>query len=467
MQSAFVLFLLVVSCAAVKLPPNFQKCNRKQPDLKECVFKAAQNGISQLTRAYDEVKIINVHPFELPALTIGAGKGPVAVDQKFKNCKLDGFHLMKLDDFEFDLEGKKVMIVGTFPEVTMKCEYELDGKILLVPIQGTGPSTIVLKNVKAKGVFPYEEFKKKDKTFVKFVSSSLTIDPELVSFNFENLFNGDKKLGDNVNQVLNDNWKEVFDDVIQDYIEVFNQILISVFNNLFSKVSLEDAFDSPDFQKCNRRQSDLKKCVLKSAQDGISQLTRAYDEVNIPNVHPLEVAELTIEAGSGPVAFDQKFKQCKLDGFHKMKLDQFEFDFEGKTLTVAGVVPKIMVECQYEFDGKILLLPIKGKGPSTIVLENMKVSGLFDYEEKMKKGKTFIRFVSSDIHVDPGLAWFNFENLFNGDKQLGDNVNQVINDNWKEVFDDVKSSYIQVINRVCTELLNNFFGKVSVGEAFD
>jgi hypothetical protein len=97
----------------------------------------------------------------------------------------------------------------------------------------------------------------------------------------------------------------------------------------------------------------------------------------------------------------------------------------------------------------------------------MKVSGLFDYEEKMKKGKTFFRFVSSDIHVDPGLAWFNFENLFNGDKQLGDNVNQVINDNWKEVFDDVKSSYIQVINRVCTELLNNFFGKVSVEEAFD
>jgi hypothetical protein len=51
------------------------------------------------------------------------------------------------------------------------------------------------------------------------------------------------RMGDNVNQVLNDNWREVFDDVIQDYIEVFNKILIAVFNNLFSKVSLEDAFD--------------------------------------------------------------------------------------------------------------------------------------------------------------------------------------------------------------------------------
>jgi hypothetical protein len=104
-------------------------------------------------------------------------------------------------------------------------------------------SGVFSENVKTKGVFPYDEFKKKDKTFVKVISSSLTLDPELVSFNFENLFNGDKKLGDNVNQVLNDNWREVFDDVIQDYIEVFNKILIAVFNNLFSKVSLEDAFD--------------------------------------------------------------------------------------------------------------------------------------------------------------------------------------------------------------------------------
>jgi phosphopantetheinyl transferase (holo-ACP synthase) len=53
---------------------NFQKCNRKQPNLKECVFKAAQNGISQLTRAFDDVNIANVNPLEVPEMTIDAGK---------------------------------------------------------------------------------------------------------------------------------------------------------------------------------------------------------------------------------------------------------------------------------------------------------------------------------------------------------------------------------------------------------
>jgi hypothetical protein len=69
------------------------------------------------------------------------------------------------------------------------------------------------------------------------------MDPELVSYNFENLFNGDKQLGDNINRVLNDNWKEVFDDVKADYIKVVDRIIVQLFNNFFSKVSQEEAFD--------------------------------------------------------------------------------------------------------------------------------------------------------------------------------------------------------------------------------
>jgi hypothetical protein len=44
------------------------------------------------------------------------------------------------------------------------------------------------------------------------------------------------------------------------------------------------------------------------------------------------------------------------------------FDFEKKSLRVKGVFPKITITCQYELDGKVLLLPIKGKGGSTVVL---------------------------------------------------------------------------------------------------
>ncbi|KAH0818502.1 hypothetical protein MTP99_013114 [Tenebrio molitor] len=242
-ETTVIVYLLAVSCAAVKLPANFQKCDRKQPDLKECVLKAAQNGIPQLTRAYDEVNIPNVHPLEVAEATIGAGTGSVAVEQKFKQCKLDGFHEMKVDKFEFDFEGKTLSVSGYFPEIRKKCQYELDGKVLLLPVKGTGPSTVILKNLNVSALFDYEEKMKKGKTFIKIISSNVSMDPEFVSYNFENLFNGDKQLGDNINRVLNDNWKQVFDEVKDDYIEVINRILVQLLNNFFSKVSLEDAFD--------------------------------------------------------------------------------------------------------------------------------------------------------------------------------------------------------------------------------
>jgi hypothetical protein len=99
--------------------------------------------------------------------------------------------------------------------------------------------------------------------------------------------------------------------------------------------------------------------------------------------------------------------------------------------------------------------------------ENLKSSGLFDYEEKIKKGKTFIKVVSSNLTMDPELVSCNFEHLFDGDKELGDNINRVLNDNWKEVFDDLKDDYIKVVDKILVQLLNNFFSKVSVEEAFD
>jgi hypothetical protein len=49
-------------------------------------------------------------------------------------------------------------------------------------------------------------------------------------------------------------------------------------------------------------------------------------------------------------------------------MDCCRFDFEGKTLSVSGYFPEIKKECQYELDGKVLLLAVKGTGPSTVVL---------------------------------------------------------------------------------------------------
>jgi hypothetical protein len=118
-------------------------------------------------------------------------------------------------------------------------------------------------------------------------------------------------------------------------------------------------------------------------------------------------------------------------------------------------------------DGKILLLDIKGEGPSVITLFNNTVDCFLKYEEVKKNGKTYMHFVDSKLKMEPEKVTFRFDNLFNGDKALGDNINAVLNDNSKEVFADMKEAYVETVNQILIGLINRFFGKLSIEEAFD
>jgi hypothetical protein len=95
------------------------------------------------------------------------------------------------------------------------------------------------------------------------------------------------------------------------------------------------------------------------------------------------------------------------------------------------------------------------------------LSAFIKYGERKSMGKSFIKTLAANVTINPEMVWVNFENLFNGNKQLGDNINRVLNDNWKELLEDVKQGCTEVFDTVLNHLLNNFFSKVSLEEAFD
>jgi hypothetical protein len=63
--------------------------------------------------------------------------------------------------------------------------------------------------------------------------------------------------------------------------------------------------------------------VFEAGIDGLSQLTKSFPELNIPNLDPLEVPEINIE-GSGRVSVNQHFNNVKIFGITKVKADKFE-----------------------------------------------------------------------------------------------------------------------------------------------
>jgi hypothetical protein len=90
--------------------------------------------------------------------------------------------------------------------------------------------------------FNLEEYDKDGQKHLKVKGQKFHWEAELLKFNFENLFGGDKALSDNINKVMNENWQPVFEDVGSSYSEALGQIFAAIANEFFAKVSVLELF---------------------------------------------------------------------------------------------------------------------------------------------------------------------------------------------------------------------------------
>lgn len=145
--------------------------------------------------------------------------------------------------------------------------------------------------------------------------------------------------------------------------------------------------------------------------------------------------------------------------------------------------PRITLQANYNLNGKILVLPIVGEGPCTLELSKIFIFFKFYFKNQFfldnlkatltiigktveKKGETYMKIVETKVSLNPEKVGFSFENLFNGDQQLGAAMNKVLNENDLLVFEDVKSGYEEFLAIVIQDIVNKIFEHVPFKSVF-
>ncbi|XP_026319284.1 circadian clock-controlled protein-like [Hyposmocoma kahamanoa] len=105
------------------------------------------------------------------------------------------------------------------------------------------------------------------------------------------------------------------------------------------------------------------------------------------------------------------------------------------------------LEGQYEMDGQILILPIRGKGPVHVVLRKLVINFECDLSEKVgKDGKKHWDMKkwthSFELKDKVDLV---FENLFDGNEVLGNAARELISSNGKEVVYEIGPPIIKAM----------------------
>lgn len=80
---------------------------------------------------------------------------------------------------------------------------------------------------------------------------------------------------------------------------------------------------------------------------------------------------------------------------------------------------KFIIDGTYDINGRILILPITGKGPIHIELENVVFKFGFEFDFVSKENKTYSKLLKSTFDWKAGKSFYKLDNLFNGDERLG------------------------------------------------
>ncbi|XP_046743784.1 protein takeout-like [Diprion similis] len=228
------------ACAlAVELPSNFKSCSRNDPNIDTCLKSAIQSAIKDLVKGTKELKIAPIDPLHLKTLDISQGTGPVAIVLNFKDVDINGISSILVDSVNAKLDGdEKILTLNLVAQkpLTILGQYSVDGKVLVLPIQGSGNATINLLSVKATVKLIGSIVKRHGVEYLIFKKVDFLMTPESVELQFANLFNGNKALGDNMNKFLNDNWLEVYPELQNPIQDAFAHTIVDLAHGFFAQV---------------------------------------------------------------------------------------------------------------------------------------------------------------------------------------------------------------------------------------
>ncbi|CAK1552404.1 unnamed protein product [Leptosia nina] len=221
-----------------------------------------------------------------------------------------------------------------------------------------------------------------------------------------------------------------------------------------------------DFIRCRQKDSGLNACLKTAVPDALRKMKKGVMELSVPPLEPLSVSGMNIEAGAGPVVITQNYKNIRLSGLTDSIITNYKADLKQYRLRTESLTPKMEFIADYIMKGRILVLPIQGKGIANVTMVNLVVKHDLIGEPVSRDGETYMWIRDYRVKFIPKKVYLHFSNLFNGDKRLGDQMNLFLNENSDLVFNELKDAYEKSLSSVFQDVTNKIFNSVPMNKIF-
>ncbi|KAK9874603.1 hypothetical protein WA026_005435 [Henosepilachna vigintioctopunctata] len=244
MYTQFYVFLIYLSSVFTRELPTYLKdkrCSFKE-DLEACFVKNGNLAIPLLAKGDPDFHIPKMNPMEISFIQLISTP---TLGLNLTNVEIHGLDQARIERAKLNWKDNIFTIYLKSGNLTIEGDYVADGKVLVMPIKGNGRFKVFLKNGDFEAANIAEMLEIKGEKFFKLTDTRLNYKFERVEFQFDNLFDGNKELGDQVNKFLNENWDILLTDFGPGISATISSIIRDIFMKL-STISVKSAFKDYD-----------------------------------------------------------------------------------------------------------------------------------------------------------------------------------------------------------------------------
>ncbi|EDV91333.1 GH17382 [Drosophila grimshawi] len=222
----------------------------------------------------------------------------------------------------------------------------------------------------------------------------------------------------------------------------------------------------------------IQKCSINDEnclKDSMNYVIKNYAKTGIKELGLVQLDPLLLKKFSlpkkpnSPVSIDLTFRNASMIGFAEAQVKKASFLTSNlsRTMVFDFVVPKIILKGPYSINGQVLILPIVGKGNAEIVLKNCRSHFIVKLEAVSKgPGLTYVNVVDLRMDLEPSHVTYKLGGLFGGQKDLSENLHILINENWREIFNELKDDISVAMGLIFKLMLSKTMSMLPLEQLF-
>ncbi|XP_059217610.1 protein takeout-like, partial [Stomoxys calcitrans] len=165
------------------------------------------------------------------------GNGPVSVNMVFTNMVLTGLTGAVLDDVNLNPTKSVMKLQIKLPKVNVKSEYDVKGRVLSLPLIGSGKALVDIGNLKAELALRYKLREEGGLTFADIEKIRVDFkDAAEFRLTLDNPQSEQTVLEEATNSAVNENWREYFEVMRPSITETVESIMGDRLQKMFSYI---------------------------------------------------------------------------------------------------------------------------------------------------------------------------------------------------------------------------------------